>query len=73
MTPMTVTDPAQQRMMNLMPLMMGGMFIFLPLSSGLVLYILTSNIIGVAQRWHLNRTVPAAKAPAKAPAKRAAH
>jgi len=67
MTPMTASDPAQQRMMNLMPLMMGGMFIFLPLSSGLVLYILTSNVIGVAQRWHLNRTVPA-----KAPAKRAA-
>jgi YidC/Oxa1 family membrane protein insertase len=67
MTPMTATDPAQQRMMNLMPLMMGGMFIFLPLSSGLVLYILTSNVIGVAQRWHLNRT-----APAKVPAKRAA-
>jgi len=67
MTPMTASDPAQQRMMNLMPLMMGGMFIFLPLSSGLVLYILTSNVIGVAQRWHLNRSVPA-----KAPAKRAA-
>jgi YidC/Oxa1 family membrane protein insertase len=58
MTPMTATDPSQQRMMNLMPLMMGGMFIFLPLSSGLVLYILTSNVVGVAQRWHLNRTSP---------------
>ena len=58
MTPMTATDPQQQRMMTLMPLMMGGMFIFLPLSSGLVLYILTSNAIGVAQRWHLNRTAP---------------
>jgi YidC/Oxa1 family membrane protein insertase len=69
MTPMTASDPQQQRMMNLMPLMMGGMFIFLPLSSGLVLYILTSNVIGVAQRWHLNRTAPVT--PAKAPAKRA--
>jgi membrane protein insertase Oxa1/YidC/SpoIIIJ len=37
---------------------MGAMFIFLPLSSGLYMYILTSNIIGVAQRWHLNRTAP---------------
>jgi YidC/Oxa1 family membrane protein insertase len=59
MTPMTATDPSQQRMMTMMPLMMGAMFIFLPLSSGLYLYILTSNIIGVAQRWHLNRTAPA--------------
>ena len=67
MTPMTATDPSQQRMMNFMPLMMGAMFIFLPLSSGLYLYILTSNVIGVAQRWHLNRT-----SPVKAPARRAA-
>jgi YidC/Oxa1 family membrane protein insertase len=59
MTPMTATDPSQQRMMTMMPLMMGAMFIFLPLSSGLYLYILTSNIIGIAQRWHLNRTAPA--------------
>jgi YidC/Oxa1 family membrane protein insertase len=66
MTPMTATDPSQQRMMSLMPLMMGGMFIFLPLSSGLYLYILTSNVIGVAQRWHLNRT-----SPVKSPKKRA--
>jgi YidC/Oxa1 family membrane protein insertase len=66
MTPMTATDPSQQRMMNLMPLMMGGMFIFFPFSSGLILYILTSSFIGVAQRWHLNRT-----SPLKAPAKRA--
>ena len=67
MTPMTATDPSQQRMMALMPLMMGGMFIFFPFSSGLILYILTSSFIGVAQRWHLNRT-----SPVKAPARRAA-
>jgi YidC/Oxa1 family membrane protein insertase len=58
MTPMAATDPSQQRMMTMMPLMMGAMFIFLPLSSGLYVYILTSNVIGVAQRWHLNRTAP---------------
>ncbi len=28
MTPQTITDPSQQRMMALMPLMFGGMFIF---------------------------------------------
>jgi len=64
MTPVTVTDPAQQRMMNWMPLMFGGMFIVFPVSSGLVLYILSSNLVGMAQQWYLNRTAPAtAKAP----------
>jgi YidC/Oxa1 family membrane protein insertase len=68
MTPMTITDPAQQRMMNLMPIMFGGMFIFFPTSSGLVLYILTQNVVGIAQQWHLNRTSPL-KVPAKRTAK----
>ena len=62
MTPVTVTDPAQQMMMNLMPIMFGGMFLVVPISSGLVLYILTSNVVGIAQQWHLNRTAPAAPA-----------
>lgn len=58
MTPMTTTDPAQQRMMQLMPIMFGGMFIIFPISSGLVLYILTSNVVGMAQQWYLNKTSP---------------
>lgn len=58
MTPQTITDPAQQRMMALMPLMFGGMFILFPVSSGLVLYILTSNLVAMIQQWHLNRTSP---------------
>jgi YidC/Oxa1 family membrane protein insertase len=57
MTPMPgTTDPAQQRMMTLMPLMMG--FIFFYLSSGLNLYYFTSNLVNVAQQWYLNRTHP---------------
>ncbi len=64
MTPATATDPAQQRMMNMMPLLFGGMFIVFPVSSGLVLYILSSNLVGMGQQWYLNRTAPiAAKAP----------
>jgi len=59
MTPMTTTDPAQQRMMQMMPIMFGGMFIIFPISSGLVLYILTSNVVGMAQQLYLNKTVPA--------------
>jgi YidC/Oxa1 family membrane protein insertase len=67
MTPVTATDPAQQRMMQIMPIMFGGMFIVFPISSGLVLYILTSNVVGIAQQWFLNRSSPElAKARAKA-------
>ncbi len=58
MTPQTITDPSQQRMMALMPVMFGGMFIIFPVSSGLVLYILTSNFVAMVQQWHLNRTSP---------------
>jgi YidC/Oxa1 family membrane protein insertase len=60
MTKMTPTpagvDPAQQKMMALMPLMM--FFFFYNLSSGLNLYMFTSNLVGVAQQWYLNRTKP---------------
>jgi YidC/Oxa1 family membrane protein insertase len=64
MTPMTVTDPSQQRMMTLMPLMFTGMFFIIPVSSGLILYIVTQNIMAVIQQWHLNRSAPL-KLPAK--------
>ncbi len=47
MTPMpATTDPAQQRMMLLMPVFMG--FIFFNLSSGLNLYYFASNLGNVA-------------------------
>ena len=54
MTPATTTDPNQQRMMMLMPLVFG--FMFYNFSSGLVLYYLTSNLVGIAQQWFFNRT-----------------
>jgi YidC/Oxa1 family membrane protein insertase len=59
LTPATTADPAQQRMMNFMPLFMG--FLFLRMASGLVLYILTSNVVGTAQQWFLYRVLPEAK------------
>jgi YidC/Oxa1 family membrane protein insertase len=59
MTPMTVTDPSQQRMMTLMPILFTGMFFIIPVSSGLILYIVTQNIVAIFQQWHLNRTAPA--------------
>ncbi len=65
MTPMTVTDPSQQRMMTFMPIMFAGMFFLIPVSSGLILYIVTQNLMAVFQQWHLNRNSPA-KAPVSA-------
>jgi YidC/Oxa1 family membrane protein insertase len=56
MTPQTSADPAQQKMMTLMPLFMG--FIFFKLSSGLNLYMFTSNLVGMGQQYYLNRTQP---------------
>lgn len=67
MTPMPSTDASQQRMMKFMPLMMGGMFIIYPASSGLVLYILASYVVGMSQQLYLNRTMPL---PAPVPAKK---
>jgi YidC/Oxa1 family membrane protein insertase len=71
MTPSTTTDPAQQKMMLFLPLVMG--FMFYGFSSGLVLYWLTGNLVGIAQQWFMNRNIPApapAAAVSKAPAKR---
>jgi YidC/Oxa1 family membrane protein insertase len=56
MTPQTSVDPTQQKMMTLMPLMMG--FIFFRLSSGLNLYMFTSNMVGIGQQYYLNKTDP---------------
>ena len=56
MTPQTTTDPSQQKMMQFMPLFMG--VIFFRLSSGLNLYMFTSNLVGMGQQYYLNRTEP---------------
>ncbi len=47
MTPMTVTDPMQQKMMQYMPLVFTIFFFWFP--SGLVLYWLVSNVISIIQ------------------------
>jgi YidC/Oxa1 family membrane protein insertase len=47
MTPSTM-DPAQQRIMMLMPVMLAGMFLWAP--AGLNLYWLTSNLWSIAQQ-----------------------
>jgi YidC/Oxa1 family membrane protein insertase len=53
MTPTTNVDPAQAKMMMIMPLMFT--FMFWSQSSGLVLYWLTSNVIGIIQQIFINK------------------
>jgi YidC/Oxa1 family membrane protein insertase len=60
MTPQATGDPNQQRMMMFMPLIFGFMFYNFP--SGLVLYYLTSNLVGIAQQWFFNHTETAQEA-----------
>lgn len=65
MTPSTTMDPQQQRIMMLMPLMF--VFVFYGVASGLVLYWLTSNVVGIVQQWFFNKNLyaPVPAAPAK--------
>ena len=53
MTP-AAGDPAQQRMMMVMPLMFTFMFVNFP--SGLALYWLVNNLLTIAQQYYINRT-----------------
>ncbi|MCV5745556.1 YidC/Oxa1 family membrane protein insertase, partial [Escherichia coli] len=48
MSPTTVTDPMQQKIMTFMPVMFTFCFLFFP--SGLVLYWLVSNIVTLIQQ-----------------------
>jgi len=56
MTPTPGVDPSQQKMMMFTPLIFGYIFWFL--SSGLVLYYLTSNAVAIARQMILNRMSP---------------
>ena len=68
MTPTPGMDPAQARMMGVTPLIFGFMFALYP--SGLSLYILTSNIVGIGQQWYLYRTAPPPPKPSRGPGKK---
>ena len=54
MTP-PIGDPAQARMMMMMPVMLSGMFIVFPVSAGLMLYWLTSNVVGIGQQYFIRK------------------
>jgi YidC/Oxa1 family membrane protein insertase len=51
LTPMTGMDPTQQKMMQLMPLVIGVTMIFFP--AGLVLYWVTNGALGLLQQWSM--------------------
>ena len=53
-TAMTM-DPMQQRIMNVMPIMLTAFFAFFPV--GLVLYWFVSNVVGIAQQWVITRKI----------------
>jgi YidC/Oxa1 family membrane protein insertase len=53
MTPMTGADPAQQKMMMFMPLVMG--FIFFSLPAGALLYYVAGTVIGIGQQYLTTR------------------
>lgn len=55
-TPMPSADPAQQKMMMLMPLIFAVMFIIFPMPAGLVLYWLVNNIISIIQQLYMRKT-----------------
>jgi YidC/Oxa1 family membrane protein insertase len=54
MTPSTM-DPKQAKMMMLMPVIFTFMFLSFP--SGLVVYWLTSNLLGIVQQYFVNKKV----------------
>jgi YidC/Oxa1 family membrane protein insertase len=56
MTPAPSTDPVQAKMMMAMPLVFGFMLAATP--SGLVLYWLTSNLVGIVQQVIMNKFWP---------------
>jgi YidC/Oxa1 family membrane protein insertase len=61
MTPTPTADPAQQRMMMLMPLVFGLMFY--RLASGVVLYYLVANLVAIGQQLLINKFFPSAAKP----------
>lgn len=46
-------DPQQAKIMNIMPIMLTGLFLFFPV--GLVLYWLVSNLTNILQQWFITR------------------
>ena len=70
-TPMTGADPAQQKMMKFMPLILG--FIFFSLPAGALLYYVAGTLIGIGQQSLTNYLIgPPAVRAVRPPAERRA-
>jgi len=68
-TPMTGADPAQQKMMKFMPIILG--FIFFSLPAGALLYYVAGTVIGIGQQYLTNYLIgPAAVRAVRPPAER---
>lgn len=52
------SDPMQKQMLVMMPVMITGMFLFFPLPSGVLLYIVVSNLVSLAQNYVLLKRMP---------------
>ncbi len=70
MTPMTGMDPAQAKMMKLMPLIF--IFIMFSLPSGLCLYITINSLLTIGQQWFIRKKYGGEPAPATGVADEAA-
>ena len=57
MTSAAIPDPAQRKMMYMMPVVFTWMFLKLP--SGLVLYWLVNNLLGIGQQYLVNKEADA--------------
>jgi len=67
MTPTAGVNPAQARMMKLMPIMFTVLFLYVP--SGLVLYWLVNNVLGIAQQVYINKRMAGPPTTKPAPTK----
>ena len=69
-TPMTGADPAQQKMMKFMPIVLG--FIFFSLPAGALLYYVAGTVIGIGQQYLTNYLIGPPACAGGAAARRAA-
>jgi YidC/Oxa1 family membrane protein insertase len=68
MTPQTATDPVQQKMFMLMPVVFTVMFLWAP--SGLNIYWLVNNLLAIGQQYFTNRLIGPARIPRPAAERR---
>lgn len=62
LSPNTAADPAQQKMLQIMPVMFGAFMLMLP--SGLTIYMVVNSAVSIAQQYYLNRKLGIKRAPA---------